>query len=119
MLKVGVQESEFQHHAAVLDGLAGATYDEIVVDYMMSFCNYYGIEVGSEEYDTVKEIMISRNPYMFEHPELIDHLENVDWSNVEFEKFDPETVFTKYLVDQVGLDQETVQKVKDKITGKG
>lgn len=56
---------------------------------------------------------------MFEHPELIDHLEKVDWPNVEFEKFDPETVFTKYLVDQVGLDQETVQKVKDKITGKG
>jgi len=49
MLKVGVQESEFQHRAAVLDGLAGATYDEIVADYMMSFCNYYGIEVGSED----------------------------------------------------------------------
>ncbi len=119
MLKVGVQESEFQHHAAVLDGLAGATYDEIVADYMMSFCNYYGIEVGSEEYETVKEIMISRNLYLFEHPELIDHPEKVDWSNVEFEKFNPETVFTKYLIDQVGLDQETVQKVKDKITGKG
>ncbi len=106
-------------YLAVLEGLAGATYDEIVADYMMSFCNYYGIEVGSEEYETVKEILISRNLYLFEHPELIDHLEKVDWSNVEFEKFDPEMVFTKYIVDQVGLNQETVQKVKDKITGKG
>jgi len=41
----------------------------------------------------------------------------VDWANTEFEKFDPEEVFTRYLVEYVDIDADTVMKIKEKLTG--
>ena len=41
---------------AVIEGLAGASYDEIVKDHMITFANYYGIteENDKEKYDILK-----------------------------------------------------------------
>ena len=104
-------------YCAVIEGLAGATYDEILADFMESFCNYYHIEEGSEEYEVIAKNYPQRVLYLYDHTELIPHPEKVDWDSVEFEKFDPEEVFTKYLVDYIGMDADKVQKVKDKLTG--
>ena len=104
-------------YCAVIEGLVGATYDEILTDFMASMCNYYHIEEGSEEYDVISENYPQRVLYLYDHTELIDHPENVDWANVEFEKFDPEEVFTRYLVEYVGINADTVTKVKEKLTG--
>ncbi|MBR6910783.1 MAG: tyrosine-protein phosphatase [Candidatus Methanomethylophilaceae archaeon] len=104
-------------YCAVIEGLAGATYDEILADFMESFCNYYHIEEGSEEYEVIAKNYPQRVLYLYDHTELIPHPEKVDWGSVEFEKFDPEEVFTKYLVDYIGMDADKVQKVKDKLTG--
>ncbi len=104
-------------YSALIEGLAGATYDEILADFMTSFCNYYHIEEGSEEYDVVAKNYPQRVLYLYDHTELIPHPEKVDWDSVEFEKFNPEEVFTKYLVDHIGMDADKVQKVKDKLTG--
>lgn len=105
-------------YCAVIEGLVGATYDEILTDFMASMCNYYHIEEGSEEYDVISENYPQRVLYLYDHTELIDHPENVDWANVEFEKFDPEEVFTRYLVEYVGINADTVTKVKEKLTGR-
>ena len=32
----------------------GATYDEVVADYMTTYVNYYHLEEGSEQYEAVK-----------------------------------------------------------------
>jgi hypothetical protein len=105
-------------YCALLEGLAGATYDEIRADFMLSFCNMYHIEEGSTEYDVVAEIIVDRFFYLFDHMECIPHPEDVDWEHIEFVKYNPEEVFTKYLIEHVGLDEGTVQKVKDKLTGR-
>ena len=86
-------------YCAVIEGLAGATYDEILTDFMTSMCNCYNIEKDSEEYDLISEYYPQRVLYLYDHTELIEHPEKVDWDNVVFEKFDPEEVFTGYLVD--------------------
>ncbi|MBE6521826.1 MAG: tyrosine-protein phosphatase [Thermoplasmata archaeon] len=104
-------------YCGILEGLAGATYDEVRDDFMLTICNYYGVERGSDEYYVVAEILIDRILYLFEHTEYAAHPEKVDWSKVEYVKYNPEEVFTKYLVDFVGMENETVQKVKDKLTG--
>ena len=104
-------------YCAVIEGLAGATYDEILADFMTSMCNYYHIEEGSEEYDLISKNYPQRVFYLYDHTELIEHPEKVDWANTEFEKFDPEEVFTRYLVDYVGIDADTVTNVKEKLTG--
>lgn len=39
--------------AAVIEALMGASADEIIEDYMVTYCNYYGLEKGSEQYEAV------------------------------------------------------------------
>ena len=39
--------------AAILECLMGASYDEVVGDYMRTFYNYYGVTVGDARYDAI------------------------------------------------------------------
>lgn len=41
--------------SAVLESLMGATYDEVVADYMTTYENYYKVEKGSEQYKAIAE----------------------------------------------------------------
>lgn len=41
--------------SALLSAYMGATYEELVADYMTTYENYYHVEKGSVEYSTVKE----------------------------------------------------------------
>ena len=45
---------------ALVECLGGATLDEVVSDYLVSFSNYFGIQKGSREYGTVVECEITR-----------------------------------------------------------
>ncbi|MBQ9419868.1 MAG: tyrosine-protein phosphatase [Synergistaceae bacterium] len=40
---------------AIVESLAGASSDEIVADYMISFRNYFGINPGSDDYEFVAD----------------------------------------------------------------
>jgi len=39
--------------SALLEALMGASAEEIVADYMVTYYNYYGIEPGTEKYDAI------------------------------------------------------------------
>lgn len=39
--------------SAILEALMGASLDEIVADYMVTYENYYGVERGSEQYNKI------------------------------------------------------------------
>ncbi len=41
--------------SAILECLMGASYQEVVADYMTTYYNYYGIEEGTEKYNAVAE----------------------------------------------------------------
>ena len=41
--------------SAILECLMGASYQEVVADYMTTYANYYGIEEGTEKYNAVAE----------------------------------------------------------------
>ncbi|MDM8533196.1 tyrosine-protein phosphatase [Clostridiaceae bacterium HSG29] len=41
--------------SAVLESLMGASLNEIVTDYMVTYKNYYGVEEGTEQYDAIAE----------------------------------------------------------------
>lgn len=41
--------------AMLLEMLMGATEEEIIADYMLSYYNYYGVEPGTEKYDMIVE----------------------------------------------------------------
>lgn len=46
---------------ALLECLMGATYEEVVTDYMTSFYNYYGVEPESEKYQMIAESNIVKS----------------------------------------------------------
>ena len=45
---------------ALLECLMGATADEVVADYMVSFYNYYGVEPGSDQYNAIAKDTVIR-----------------------------------------------------------
>ena len=46
---------------ALLECLTGATYDEVVEDYMVTYVNYYGVEPGSEKYNAIAQSNIIKS----------------------------------------------------------
>ncbi len=47
----GKDRAGFTH--ALLECFMGATYEEVIADYMVTYYNYYGVEPGSEKYDAI------------------------------------------------------------------
>ena len=41
--------------AALLESLMGASADEVMADYMLTYYNYFGVEPGTERYETILE----------------------------------------------------------------
>jgi len=105
-------------YCAVLESLAGASYEEVRADFMLSMCNYYHFEPGTEEYDAVAATYVDRILYILGHPEYKDHPALVDWRNVSYEPYDMESKVTEYLVDVIGMERELVDAVKAKLTAR-
>lgn len=74
---------------AVIEGLAGATYEEIVNDYMKTYENYYGVDKikDKEKYNAIKENCIDdmlrfiadSDPYTGNGTIELEYL---DWTNI-------------------------------------
>ena len=47
--------------AAILECLMGADAEEVIEDYMLTYCNFYGIEPGSEQYEEIADKNIVAN----------------------------------------------------------
>lgn len=93
----------------LLEALCGATYGEIVDDYMLTYDNYYGINKTSdpERYDIIKEknldVMIS---YMTGTP-AEDGFENVDLAKS-----------ARALLIKTGMTEDSVNRLYSRLTGK-
>ena len=90
--------------AALLEALMGATPDEIVDDYMMSYVNYYGFAKGEERYTVVSAIMQ-------------DILKDFNGGTAPKAG---ETIGAaeKYLTNKVGLSSAEIGALKLKLAGK-
>lgn len=51
-------------YAALLGSLMGASKEEIVKDYMISYQNYYGVKKGSEKYTVISQDVIGMLKYI-------------------------------------------------------
>ena len=47
--------------SALLECLMGASIDEVVADYMVTYFNYYGVTEGSEQYDAIVRSNIAKS----------------------------------------------------------
>ncbi len=47
--------------SALLECLCGASYEDVVTDYMQTYINYYGVEQGTQKYDTIVKSNITKS----------------------------------------------------------
>ncbi len=92
--------------AMLLEGLMGATLDEIINDYMLSFYNYYGISKDKQlkRYQAVLNVNLM---------EMLSHVtgESVD----KLGQVDLETAITSYLTN-AGMTHENILILKQKLS---
>ena len=61
--------------SALLNCLAGKSYDEVVADYMVTYRNYYGVEPGTEKYEAIAGsniIKTLKTAFQVDNPETAD-----------------------------------------------
>lgn len=92
--------------AMLLEALMGATVDEIIGDYMLSFYNYYGIdkEREPERYQAVLDTNLMA---------ILRHVTGAE-SVEELEQMNLEAAATAYLLD-AGMTQEDILLLKEKL----
>ena len=83
--------------------MGGATVDEIVEDYMVSYENYYKVQKGTEGYKLVSKIMYDQLKEMNNGQPVTD-------DNVK-------AVVVNYLKNLVGLDDEQIEKLETRLVG--
>lgn len=88
---------------AVLQGLAGATVEEIVEDYMVSYENYYKLEKGTRGYELVSKIM-------YDQLREMNGGEAVTDANLK-------AVVVNYLKNMVGLDDDQIEALETILVG--
>ena len=89
--------------SALLECLMGATLDEVIDDYMLTYYNYYGVEEGSEKYNAV----VKNN--------LIKVL-NTTFKVDDVYKADLVAEAEAFLMEDAGLTADEVAALKGKLT---
>jgi len=102
--------------SAMLQALAGVSYEDICEEFMKSVTNYYDIERGCSEYEAVENIYIRPFMYTLQHPEIIGNYHKIDWEDIDFQPYYPYDVVYSFLTEYVGIDHELIDSVIDKIT---
>lgn len=97
---------------AVIEGLAGASYDEMVRDHMITFANYYGIteESDKEKYDILKARYIDS---------MLRFIADSDpWTGngtIELRDLDWVNIMGRFLINN-GMSEEDLHSLYEKLT---
>ena len=89
----------------VIEALLGATYEELIDDYFITYLNYYGIEKGSNKYEVIKSLHID---------EMIRYVFGFD-ENTNLLKANYHTPVNSYLLS-IGLTQEQIDAIQVKLS---
>ena len=89
--------------SSLLECLMGASMDEVIDDYMLTYYNYYGVEEGSEKYDAI----VKNN--------LIKVL-NTTFKVDDVYKADLAAEAAEFLTEDAGLTADEVAALKAKLT---
>lgn len=87
--------------SALLAALMGASYDELVKDYMTTYINYYHIKEGSEQYEAVRKSNIDT---------ILQQIANVD-SSADLSAIDYSLAAENY-IKAIGLSDSEVSALK-------
>lgn len=89
----------------VIEALLGATYEELIDDYFITYHNYYGIEKGSNKYEVIKSLHIDE---MIRYVFGFDEKTNLLTANYK-------TPVNSYLLS-IGLTQDQIDAIQVKLS---
>lgn len=89
----------------VIEALCGATYEELVDDYFVTYHNYYGVEKGSKKYEVIKELHID---------EMIKYVFSFEETTTLFGA-NYHSKANNYLLS-IGLTQKQIDQVQAKLS---
>ena len=89
----------------VIEALLGATYEELIDDYFITYRNYYGIEKGSNKYEVIKSLHID---------EMIRYVFGFD-ENTNLLTANYKTPVNSYLLS-IGLTQDQIDAIQVKLS---
>lgn len=92
--------------SAVVESLMGATLDEVVTDYMLTYENYYGVKKGTEQYNSIANSNIVTSLTTV----VCGYKKGTDISNVNLGK-----ATEKYL-KKLGLTSKEIKNLKEKLS---
>lgn len=91
--------------SALLECLMGASADEVVADYMVTYYNYYGVEEGTEQYDAIASGNIDKS--------LADAF-GID--DIHADGVDLAAEAEGYMSEKLGLSAEEIFALKAKLS---
>jgi len=98
----------------LLEALAGATYDEVAEDYLVTFWNLNRTTVGSDCYNVRKEFGIDRMVWLLGHMEDANHVTEINWDDIT-----PQTVklydAARQYITQCGLSESECDALEKKL----
>ncbi len=103
----------------LIQGLCGASNEEIGDSYMRAYENLYQIEKGTECYRAVQHQTYDRVVYLLTHPEIGDEPYLIDWSDLDVSGIDMSSAAVSYLKGTVGLTDEQISQLREKLTTPG
>ena len=92
--------------AAILECLMGAYADDVVNDYMLTYCNYYGVESDSEQYTAIANSNIKKS---------LAAAFGVE--DIMAEDVDLKAEAEAYLKEDLGMAEEKIAALKMNLTG--
>ena len=90
--------------SALLECLMGASYEEVVADYMVTFYNYYGVQEGTDQYNQISNNVIKNLSTAF-------GISTADLATADLAA-EAEAYFL-----ELGVSQETIDAVKVNLGG--
>ena len=89
----------------VIEALCGATYEELIDDYFVTYKNYYGIEKGSNKYEVIKSLHIDE---MIKYVFSFNQTANLLTANYRSQA-------NNYLLE-IGLTQSEIDSIQTKLS---
>lgn len=100
----------------ILQSLCGCSAEQMANDEAMAFSNLYHIEKGSEEFNVVIKNTYDRNMYLIANYDQIPNIFTIDWNNIDVSKVDTYQAAYDYCTKNLGLTDEQVSKIVEKLT---
>lgn len=98
----------------LLEALAGATFDEVAKDYLVTFWNLNRTAVGSDCYNVRKKFGIDRMVWLLGHIDDANHVADVNWDSISPQSVNLHDAARQYMM-QCGLSMSECDALEARI----